>query len=105
MPIENKRLLVSLDRARKEVIRDRINPLFPELSLDDIKPIMDVVALARSNYIMELFKCSKMTSNEPHLTPGIIKDLHSDRLIYDELLEAYKVLEASIEHGYLDVEH
>jgi len=89
----------------KEVTRDTINPLFPELSLDDIKPIMDVVALARANYIKELFKCSEISKNDKQITAETVKDLRADRLIYDELVEAYKVLDASIEHGYLDVEH
>jgi len=105
MPVENKRLLVALDQALKEVTRDTINPLFPELSFNDIKPIMNVIARARANYVKELFKIAEESSNEQQVTAQIVNKLRSDGLIFDELLEAYKVLDASIEHGYLDVEH
>jgi hypothetical protein len=105
MPVENKRLLVALEQAMKEITRDTINPLFPELSITDIKPIMNVIALARANYVTELFKISEMNNDEQQLTAQMVNKLRSDRLVFVELLEAYKVLDTSIEHGFLDVEH
>ena len=41
----------------RDINREAINPLFPELVLADIDPIMKMVASARACYLKELFKC------------------------------------------------
>ncbi|MFK5892971.1 MAG: hypothetical protein QM504_07095 [Pseudomonadota bacterium] len=104
MPIENKRLLIELERAMKEINRDTLNPLFKELTPGDILPIMEMVSKARANYLKELFKLAKLSEEGQNLTPELVKNLRFSRLIYDELIEASKALDAAIERGYLDVE-
>lgn len=104
MPIENKRLLIELERIMKEVNRETLNPLFSELTPGDILPIMEMVAKARGSYIKELFKLSKLSNQGQQLNAELVKDLRFSRLIFDELVEAYQALDIAIEHGYLDVE-
>jgi hypothetical protein len=105
MPIENKRLLIELERAMKDVNREIINPLLPELNITDLTPIMTMVASARASYLNELCQLSEKFTNGQKLTPELVKNLRFARLIYDELIEASKALDVAIERGYLDVEH
>ena len=105
MPIENKRLLIELERVMKDVNRETINPLLPELNLADLTPLMTMVATARASYLDEFFKLSEKFNNAQELTPELVKNLRFARLIYDELVEASKALDTAIERGYLDVEH
>jgi hypothetical protein len=51
MSTENNRLLLELDKTIREINRRVINPEIPELSLNDLNPIMELVARARSNYL------------------------------------------------------
>jgi len=104
MPVENKRLLIELERAMREVNRDTINPLLDELTRGDIVPIMEMVAKARGRYLQELFKLAKLSSEGQELNAECVKDLRFSRLIYSELLEGSKALDTAIERGYLDVE-
>jgi hypothetical protein len=100
---KNKRLLIELERVMREVNRDTINPLFEELSIDDLKPSMEMVAKARGKYLEE-FKAISLVAKEGHeLTPELVKNLRYSRLIYDELASASKAMDIAIERGYLDV--
>lgn len=104
MSLENKRLLIGLDRAMSEINRDTLNPLLNKLTPGDILPIMEMVAKARGHYLQELFKLSKISAEGRQLNSELVKELRFSRLIYNELLEAYKALDTAIERGYLDVE-
>jgi len=104
VPEKNKRLLIELDRAMREVNRDTINPLLNELTPEDILPIMEMVAKARGHYLQELFKLSKITAEGQELSAESVKELRFSRLIYKELIEASQALDIAIERGYLDVE-
>jgi hypothetical protein len=104
MPVENKRLLIELERVMREVNRDTINPLLDELTRADILPIMEMAAKARGHYLQELFKLAQLSEDGQELTAETVKELRFSRLIYSELLEASKSLDIAIERGYLDVE-
>ncbi len=103
MQIDNKRLLIELERVMKEINRNTINPLFNELSCKDIEPIMEMVAKARGNYIKELFRLSELSAHGQKLNTELVKNLRFSRLIFDELVEGYKTLDSAIDRGYLDV--
>ena len=104
MPVENKRLLIELERAMREVNRETINSLLDELTQGDILPIMEMAAKARGDYLLELFKLAKASADGKQLNAESVKDLRFSRLIYVELTEASKALDVAIERGYLDVE-
>ena len=44
MPMDNNRLLLEIDKTIREVNREVINPSIPELTLDDLTPVMALVA-------------------------------------------------------------
>ncbi|WP_151670597.1 hypothetical protein [Nitrincola schmidtii] len=102
MPINNNRLMLELEKVRREINRSIINPLIPELALDDLKPILTMVAHARAAYVTELFEISKLS---PDAAPSNdqIKQLRQCRETFDELVAAVNALETVIQRDYLDV--
>lgn len=48
MPIDNNRLLLELEKHRRDLNRAIINPQIPELSLDDLAPLLKLIARARA---------------------------------------------------------
>ena len=55
MSHDTNRLLMELERNMRAVNREVINPEIPELKLDDVMPVMRMVARARASYLKELF--------------------------------------------------
>ncbi|MET0094716.1 MAG: hypothetical protein ABW120_14340, partial [Sedimenticola sp.] len=55
MHTDNNRLLLEIDKTIRELNRDAINPQIPELMLDDLTPVMALVARSRAIYLRELF--------------------------------------------------
>lgn len=101
--MDKSRLKLQMDKAIRELNRETINPLTPELSLEDIKPVLAMVARARAAYLNELFEISKSTDNEALPTPESIQKLESLRKTFEELLKASSSLQTAIERDYLDV--
>ena len=103
MPSDKNRLLLEIEKNIKEVNREVINPEIPELKLNDVMPVMRMVARARAAYLKALFELSAVTDNEMP-SPDQIKQLRLLRVIYDELVSGAQALETAIQRGYLDVE-
>jgi hypothetical protein len=98
----HNRLLLEISNSIRSINRDTINPEIPELILDDLIPVMEMVAKARSRYLQQLFYVAKMAGEDG---PSVddIKRLKNLRLIYEELSVGAQALETAIERGYLDV--
>jgi hypothetical protein len=98
----HNRLLLEISNSIRRINRDTINPEIPELILDDLIPVMEMVAKARSRYLQQLFYVAKMAGEEGP-TVDDIKRLKNLRLVYEELSVGAQALETAIERGYLDV--
>jgi hypothetical protein len=98
----HNRLLLEMSNSIRQLNQDIINPAIPELTLDDLVPVMTMVASARRDYLQELMAVANATSGE---LPSVdqIKSLRNFRLLYEELLSGAQALETAIERGYLDV--
>ena len=103
MTMDKNRLLLEIDKKICEVNEAVINPLIPELKLDDITPVMRLVARARAAYLKETFDVTA-AAGEHIPTPGQIKRLRLLRVTFDELVHASQALETAIKRGYLDLE-
>ncbi len=103
MSTDNNRLLLELDRYRREINREIINPRFPELTLDNLKPMLAMVAHARADYIGQLLELSDSCGEQPP-TPEQIAALRRSREAFDELVAAVNALESVISRDYLDVQ-
>lgn len=103
MTTEIKRLLMEFERIMRDINRDAINPEIPELHMDQIKPVLQMVADARAEYLAAFFHCPQEAGEDGKPDDAQIKKLHRLRIRYEELLEASKALETAISRGYLDV--
>ncbi|MCW8932830.1 MAG: hypothetical protein OQL19_21645 [Gammaproteobacteria bacterium] len=100
--LDINRLLLQFEKAVREINREEINPKIPELKLEGLNPVVQMVARARARYLKGLFDLSNVLDGELP-APEQIKKLKSLRETYEELVEASKALETAIERGYLDV--
>ncbi|MBV1786714.1 hypothetical protein KQ940_01440 [Marinobacterium sp. D7] len=102
MPISNNRLLLELEKHRREINREIINPQFPELALTDLKPLLTMVAHARAAYVRELLDIANVS---PNAVPSQdqINQLRRCRETFEELVTAANALETVIQRDYLDV--
>lgn len=100
---KNKRLLIEINRKIRALNREIINPAIPELKLEDLGPVMEMVARSRAHYLQKLFSLAEeVGSGLP--TSDQIKGLRTRRVIYEEMVAAAKALETAVERDYLDVE-
>jgi len=96
------RLLLELERLRKDINRNIINPLVPELALHDLEPIITMVARARADYVKALIDLSAQVGDA---APSVeqAKELRDRRIIFEELVDAMNALETVIQREYMDV--
>jgi hypothetical protein len=99
---DNNRLLLVLERTITQLNRETINPVFPHIGVDDIAPVMNMVARSRAAYLKELFDIGEI-SGDSVPTPEQIHKLRQLRESYEELVHASQALETAIQRGYLDV--
>jgi hypothetical protein len=102
MATENRRLLIAIDAEIREINRENINPLFEELKLSDLTPVIEMVAKARANYLRALYDIS-LKSPDGQPSTADIERLASRRQVYEELIKGIQALETAIEREYLDV--
>ena len=100
--IDHNRLLLEIDKTIQELNRKIINPKIPELRLEDLCPVMEMVARARSDYLTKMFDLAASSGdNLPSMEE--VEALRDLRKTYEELVEGAKAIEVAIERGYLDV--
>ncbi|SIQ73240.1 hypothetical protein [Marinobacterium stanieri] len=102
MSTDNNRLLLELEKHRRDINREVINPLLPELALADLKPVLAMVAHARADYIKTLLSIADGSEGESP-APESIKELKHRRETFQELVDAVNALESVISRDYLDV--
>ncbi|MFC6672479.1 hypothetical protein [Marinobacterium aestuariivivens] len=102
MAMDNNRLLMQLEKLRREINREIINPRVPELALEDLRPMLTMVAEARADYLVELLELAKLADGKAP-SPDQIRRLRHCRETFDELVAAANALETVIQRDYLDV--
>ncbi|WP_114418216.1 hypothetical protein [Marinospirillum perlucidum] len=102
MQTMKNRMLIELERIRKDINREVINPLVPELSLADLGPLLTMVANARAQYVKTLLDLAQSTEGE---APQVeqVQALRDQRFIFEELVAATNALETVIQREYMDV--
>lgn len=96
------RMLIELERIRKEINREVINPLVPELALADLTPLLTMVANARANYVKELLDLAQATEGQAPSNEQI-SQLRDRRVVFEELVTATNALETVVQREYMDV--
>jgi hypothetical protein len=96
------RLLMELERNMRSINRELINPKIKELTVDDMRPVLCLVAHARARYLKALFDLGAGVQDGMP-TDAQFDELRKLRIEYDELLNGAKALETAIQRGYIDV--
>lgn len=102
MSRDSSRLIMELDKYRREINREHINPTLPAVDMETLSPVVKVCARARASYIETLFKIANDDSDEG-CTLDQIEQLRQHRIAYEELVSAANALETVIKRGYVDV--
>ncbi|MCP4088418.1 MAG: hypothetical protein GY746_01295 [Gammaproteobacteria bacterium] len=100
--LDNNRLLLEISNRIRELNRDIINPVIPELTLDDLNPVLSMVARARAEYLNKLFDTAAVAQDQ-NPSPEQVSQLNHLRTTYEELVTGVQALESAIERGYIDV--
>ena len=103
MPTTHNRLLIELNKTIKDTNQSIINPKIKELKLDDLTPVIEMVATARAAYLAEMFNLANSLEGTSPSTEQL-KRLQHLRVSFEELSKGSQALETAIERGYLDVE-
>jgi hypothetical protein len=100
----SNRLLMELERVMRSINHEVINPQINELSIDDLRPVLGMVAHARARYLKALFALGANEAGiEERPSQAQFEDLRALRAEYDELINGARALETAIQRGYLDV--
>lgn len=102
MSTDNNRLLLELDKHRRDINREIINPRFAELGLDDLKPVLAMVAHARADYVTQLLELATSSGGQAP-SQEQVATLRRSRETFDELVAAVNALESLISRDYLEV--
>jgi len=100
------RLLMQFDHLLRQANREQINPVIEELAIDDLKPIIDLVARSRASYLKQLYELSKQYSESESLpSSDELKRLKAYRNRFLDLADGAKSIEICIQRGYLDLKN
>ena len=102
MSRDSSRLILELDKYRREINRKQINPTLADVEMDNLLPVVNVCAKARGEYIACLMEIAN-SDDDDTCTPNQIEQLRQHRVTYEELVSAANALETVIKRGYVDV--
>jgi len=102
--LDVNRMILLFEKAVREVNREEINPKIPELKLDDLHPVIRIVAQSRARYLKELFDIASLTDSGETPSYEQIKKLEILQKSYETLVKGSKAVEVAIERGYLDID-
>lgn len=104
MSQDTNRLLMELEHAIRAINHEVINPQISEVTIDDLRPVLYLVANARARYLKALFEFgAREQGADDRPDAAQFDQLHRLREEYDELVSGAQALETAIQRGYLDV--
>ena len=104
MSQDKNRLLMEIEHAIRAINHQVINPQISELTIDDLRPVLYLVANARARYLKALVELGAHEQGaEGRPDAAQFDQLRRLREEYDELVSGAQALETAIQRGYLDV--
>ena len=101
MERNNARHLLALEQKRRTINQETIGPEVLMSAVEDVTPILTMVAEVRAAYLKSLFTLANNRDGMP--TPKQIDELRHLRRSYKELVDATNALETAMERGYISV--
>lgn len=101
---EINRLLLEYERLMREANHATINPIMEDLSLEDLRPLVEMVARSRAAYLKALHElAAKHQAASALPSDEEMQNLGRLRTSFIDLVEGSKSFETAIQRGYLDV--
>ena len=98
------RLLLQYQQLLRTSNKECINPEIEELNVNDLKPMIELVARSRAAYLKYSYELGKQYFSSNDFPSGDeLKKLKTLRLRFEELAESAQAFETSIQRGYLDL--
>ncbi len=98
------RLLLHYQQFYRNANKEIINPEIEELHINDLKPMIELVAKSRASFLKYSYELGKQYFNtDDSPTADELKKLKTLRLRFIELAEAAQAFETCIRRGYLDL--
>lgn len=101
MKAPQNRFLLELDKLRRDVNREILQPRIDTMTIERLRPIITAVAHARADYVEALIAFGDEVSNEAP-KPERIAELKQKREAFEELVAAANALETVIQRDYID---
>ena len=105
MPSDDRdigRARMEMQGILRDINRETIHDLVPNVSATELTPFFKLVARARGMYIKRLIELAQGTDDLP--SDEKVRELNLLRRSYDELVHGAQMIETAIERGYIDVE-
>jgi len=106
MTQEANRLLLKFQQLVSSINREIINPEIEELAIENLRPLITLVARSRAVYLKELYELSRRYEGIDQFPSD--KEMHNLarlRSRYIDLVDGAQSFEISIQRGYLDIQH
>jgi hypothetical protein len=104
MDADINRLLLRFEQLMRETNREVINPHIQSLSVNDLRPVLEVVAQARAVYLKRLYEIAQAHKAKKTLpTDDEIVELEQLQRRFKALAEGSQSIEVAIQRGYLDI--
>lgn len=100
---DNNRLLLELSKNLRDINFDVLSPTLPDLTIDDLDPVLRLVARSRASYIKEIFDLASVLGDELP-SPEQISQLRQLREAFEELLKGAQALETTLQRGYINLD-
>jgi len=93
---------MEIENIMRKINGDIINPELPELHLEELEPVLTLVARSRAVYLKEIMSIANNVGDDlPNADQ--IKRIRNYRITFEELVAASQALTTAVERGYLDV--
>lgn len=104
MDADINRLLLRFEQLMRETNREIINPHIKALSVDDLQPVLQMVAHARAVYLARLYDIAQSHKEQQSLpSEEEITELEQLQRRFKALAEGSQSIEVAIQRGYLDI--
>ena len=103
MSIDKNRLLLELSKSIRDINYDIINPSISDVNMEELAPILEMVARSRAVYLTDMYDLAKNVGDGLPTKEQMLK-LRESREMFEELLHAAQAVEVAVERGYLGVD-
>lgn len=104
MKSETNRLLLEFEQLLRVTNREVISSEINVVSLDELNPVIKLVARARAAYLKRLYEiANEHDEGQSMPTKEEMQELRQLHLIFNELVEGSKSIETAIQRGYLEI--